>query len=164
MHGEVGKIQDIYKHSAPGPHNETTILFSSFTGVIKEEEYDDDYSSEDDTDDEGGARRRQVVQLSHADGAVPQGQPILLQMEFLQQEGEGAAGGEGENGQVVRKVTRQATLQTTPDGQQIIILQGEEGEPTGSPSKKSPGGTPRARGRPPKPSVEMPLGDGKERT
>ena len=125
-----------------------------------EEEYDDDYSSEEDTDDEGAARRRQVVQLSQmgSDGAVPQGQPILLQMEFLQQEGEG--GGEGDSGQVVRKVTRQATLQTTPDGQQIIILQGETESPTGSPTKKSPGGTPRARGRPPKPSVEMPLGDG----
>ena len=106
-------------------------------------------------------RRRQVVQLSQmgADSAVPQGQPILLQMEFLQQDGEGGDT-EGESGQVVRKVTRQATLQTTPDGQQIIILQGEGDSPTGSPSKKSPGGTPRARGRPPKPSVEMPLGDG----
>ena len=70
-----------------------------------------------------GRRRQQVVHLSQmgSDGAVPQGQPILLQMEFLQQDGEG--GGEGEDGQVVRKVTRQATLQTTPDGQQIIILQ-----------------------------------------
>ena len=93
-------------------------------GVIKEEDYDDDYSSEEETDDdEIGRRRQQVVHLSQmgSDGAVPQGQPILLQMEFLQQDGEG--GGEGEDGQVVRKVTRQATLQTTPDGQQIIILQ-----------------------------------------
>lgn len=133
-------------------------------GMVKDEEdYDDDYSSEDETDDEGmGRRRQQVVHLSQmgSDGAVPQGQPILLQMEFLQQEGE--EGGEGENGQVVRKVTRQATLQTTPDGQQIIILQGEDDVPQTSPSKKYSEGTGRSRGRPAKPAVEMPLGDGLE--
>ena len=129
--------------------------------MVKEEDYDDDYSSEDDTEDEGMSRRQQVVHLSQmgSDGAAPQGQPILLQMEFLQQEGE--EGGEGENGQVVRKVTRQATLQTTPDGQQIIILQGEDDEPPTSPSKKSSEASGRSRGRPAKPAVEMPLGDGR---